>query len=130
MKIVLVGGDATLQNFVCGYVTLRMQKPHLFQGIGKRQRPAPIRPKSVHSPAVSQRTLGESCPDLRVYLVPAGRRNGFSEYLAIADTWYGRNVFLLTQATLATSPNLAKQLGGRRVCRACHGPPRHGTHAG
>jgi hypothetical protein len=63
-----------------------------------------------------------------VHLLPAGRRNGFSEYLAIADAWYGRNVFLLTHAALATSPSLARIGIGRKVRRRA--PDCQETHAG
>jgi len=42
-----------------------------------------------------------------VYLVPGGRRNFFCEYLAIADVWYGRNIFLLTRSALYMAPSLS-----------------------
>ena len=85
--------------------------------------PAPVHAR-LTSLLASKGTRGPPvgrASDLRVFVVPAGRRNAFSEYLAIADVWYGRNVYLLVQATITATPSLART-PYRRVRTGCRAP--------
>ena len=64
VRLVISGSDDTLHSFVCAYMLVRQQKRELLQQL-----------------------------DLRLHVVPWGRRSELCGYMARCDGWYARHVY-------------------------------------
>ena len=64
VRLVLAGGDDLLHSFLCAYMLLRQQQQQLLQGL-----------------------------ELRLHVLPWGRRAELAAWLARCDPWYARHVY-------------------------------------